>query len=91
MKDFISMGTNQVLVRNPQDNVFQLKSEIVINTVEAGYKLHFTEKEENPQVMKTPIVYTQRFYASTGDLIKLRDRLNEEIKLHKKIAKENPE
>jgi hypothetical protein len=88
MKDFLQIGSNQITVFNPEEKCFILKSEIVISACESEYQL--ARSDENKVVIaKIPKAETFRFIADTKELISIRDRINEELKLQKKLAKEH--
>ena len=88
MKYFLQISSNQITTFNPIDNCFILKSEIVISACEPEYQL--VRGEDNKAVIaKIPTAQTFRFVADTKELISIRNRINEELKLQKKLAKEH--
>jgi len=88
MKDFLQIGSNQLTVFNSEEKCFTLKSEIVISAIEADYQLVRVD-ENKTGIAKIPKAETFRFIADTKQLISIRDRINEELKQQKKLAKEH--
>ncbi len=88
MKQFLSVSSNQITAYIPEKEYFQLMSEMIFSSVEMSYSLVKDEKGEN-QVAKYPETESFRFYATAEALTLIRDRINEELKLQKKLAKKH--
>ena len=88
MKQFLSVSSNQITAYIPEKEYFQLMSEIIFSSVEMSYSLVKDEKGEN-KVAKYPETESFRFYATAEALTLIRDRINEELKLQKKLAKKH--
>jgi hypothetical protein len=88
MKDFLQICSNQITTFNPIEKHFTLKSEIIISAFQSEY--HLAKQEEGQVgIAKVPTVETFRFLADANELRAIRDRINEELKLQKKMAKEH--
>ena len=85
MKNFLTMGTNQTCQFYPQSEEFHLVSEIVITVVEPDYSVGLTTDPTKFGVEKYPKSETFRFFADPKNLITIRDRINEELELLKKL------
>lgn len=88
MKEFLQISSNQITVFDPNEKVFILKSEIVISSFEMQYSLVRGE-DNNAAIAKSPVGETFRFVADTKELISIIKRLSDEVKNHKKLAKEH--
>lgn len=88
MKDFLQISSNQITVFNPNEKGFIIKSEIVISACEPEYQLA-RDENNNTVIAKIPKAETFRFMADAKELISIRDRINEELKLQKKLAKDH--
>lgn len=88
MKEFMSIGSNQIAVTTPDKSEFIVKSEIVINTMEPAYKLINTDNEKLG-IAKIPNVETFRFFATSNELAIIRDKISEELAVHEKLCLEN--
>ena len=88
MKEFLQISSNQITVFNPIEKGFILKSEIIISSIESSYDLRKTEKGETI-IAKIPEAQTFRFFADAKDLRSIIDRINQELKIQLKIAKEH--
>jgi hypothetical protein len=86
MKQFLSVSSNQTSAYIPEKEYFQLMSEMIFTSVEYNYSLIRDEKGEN-SMAKYPETETFRFFATAEALVLIRDRINDELKLHKKLAK----
>lgn len=88
MKDFACISSNQITVHDPENKHFRLMSEIIITAIEPKYVV-VHNNEGKAELAKFPEVETFRFFASAEHLTLLRDRINQELAMHKKIAKDH--
>ena len=88
MKQFLSVSSNQITAYIPEKKYFQLMSKMIFSSIQMNYSLVKDEKGEN-QVVKYPETETFRFYATAEALTLIRERIDEELEMHAKLAKDH--